>query len=195
MSGITHDFYERLEHSQTLSNEPAWVEFYRRIWPDMLSCVRLDADSRLQRAGVDRAIFLPSRQTPIYVDEKKRDKDWGDCLVEEWSNLERRKVGWSLDKSKVCDFVAYAVPGRCFLLPFEPFRIACEVHLEQWKQRKGAYPKDARNRGYTTRNVAVSWDDVWAAIKRVSHRRWGAELQLPKVSNVDGQLVFEWGEQ
>lgn len=193
MNGVIHDFYERLDHSQKLSDEPSWVEFYRRIWPDMISCVRLDADSKLQRAGIDRAIFLPNRQIPIYVDEKKRDKDWGDLLVEEWSNLERHKVGWALDKTKVCDFVAYAVPGRCHLLPFELLRVACETHLDEWKCKPRAYPKDARNNGYTTRNCSVQWDDVWRAIRRVSMRKWGAELQLPRVSNVDGQLVFEWG--
>ena len=195
---VVHDFGERLEHSLSLSDEPSWVEFYRRLWPDMLACVRLDADSPLQRAGVDRAIFLPHRQTPIHVDEKKRDKDWGDCLIEEWSVLEKQKIGWSLDPSKVCDFVAYAVPGRCWLLPFEPLRLACVAHLDAWKRGKDArgapaYPKDAPNRGYTTRNCAVPWDELWRAIRRVSSRRWGSELKLPQPSGPAGQLVFDWG--
>jgi len=191
---IVHDFYERLEHSQALSDEPAWVEFYRRIWPHMLAAVRLDADSPMQRAGVDRAIFLPSKQVPFYVDEKKRDKDYGDFLVEEWSNLERKKIGWTLDKTKICDFIAYAVPGRCFLLPFEPLRIACETHLEDWKQRKTVRKWDVQNRTYITRNWSISWDELWRAIRRVSHRKWGEELQLPKPMSVDGQLVFNWGD-
>lgn len=194
MNSVVHDFAERLSHSMELSDEPAWVEFYRRIWPDMISCVRLDADSKLQRAGVDRAVFLPNRQLPVYVDEKKRDKDWGDFLLEEWSKVETKKVGWSLDKSKVCDFVAYAVPGKCHLLPFELLRIACTEHLEQWKLRKGAYPKDARSTdGKTTRNCAVPWADLWWAIRRVSFRRWGSELRLPVQSLASGQVVFPWG--
>jgi hypothetical protein len=191
-NSIIHDFGERLLHSQSLGKEPAWVEFYRRIWPEMLACVRLDADSPLQRAGIDRAIFLPRRHQPIYIDEKIRGKDWGDFLLEEWSVLGSKKIGWSLDPSKVCDFVAYAVPGKCWLLPFEPLRIACTTHLEQWKTRKGAYPKDAPNKGWTTRNCAVPWDDLWAAIRRVSTRKWGSDLQLPRPETNDGQIVFSW---
>lgn len=203
MTSIVHDFYDDLRRSQKLSDEPSWVEFYRRIWPDMLSCVRLDADSELQRAGVDRAVFLPRRQLPIYIDEKNRPPredgkpSWDDFLLEEWSNLGRKKVGWTLDETKVCDFVAYAIHDRhkCYLLPFEPLRIACVSHLDEWKRRKGAYPKDTQNHGYTTRNCVVQWDDLWRAIRRVSMRRWGSDLRLPTATEASGQLVMEWGRK
>jgi hypothetical protein len=194
MKCLVHDFAERLSQSLALSDEPSWIEFYLRIWPKMISCVRVDADSPLQRAGVDRLILLPHRQVPLYVDEKKRDKDWGDFLLEEYSVLETRKIGWTLDEHKICDFVAYAVPGRCWLLPFEPLRIACTAHLAEWKQRRGAYPKDAKNSRYTTRNVSVPWDELWRAIRRVCSRRWGSTLQLPTHTTIDGQLMFPWDE-
>ena len=56
---VTHNFQERLKFSADLSDEPSWVEFYRRLWPEMITCVRLDKLSKWQLAGIDREIVLP----------------------------------------------------------------------------------------------------------------------------------------
>ena len=122
--------------------------------------VQVDKYSTLQKWGVDREIYLPHGKR-ITVDEKKRKRDWGDLLIEEWSvghkingHYVGKKVGWSLDPEKRCDFVAYAVPsaGKCFMLPFELTRRTCQDNLASWKTLKSngypAYPKYAMNKGY-----------------------------------------------
>jgi len=201
-AAVVHDFAERLEHSLSLSDEADWVEFYRRIWPDMLLCARIDADSRLQRLGVDRMIMRGGHEVPIYVDEKKRDKDFGDVLLEEWSVFygdghPRNVVGWALDSNKVCNYVAYAVlpARRCYLLPFEVLRLAFKANAEDWKRRRGAYPKDAPNNGYVTRNVAVQWPELKAALCQQMHRRFGSTLELPVPRTVGEQTLFDWSKE
>lgn len=201
VNGVVHDFQERLEYSAKLSDEPAWIAFYKRIWPDMLMAIRIDKDCKQQRLGIDRKILLPNGKE-FTIDEKKREKDYGDLLVEEWSVADYdpearivtkgRKVGWSMDDSKHCDFIAYSVPesGKCYLLPFELTRLTCKHNIERWKRIPKAYPKASRNNGYWTINVAVSWSDFKIALFKQMHRKFGnvAALPLPKKDNP--QLTF-----
>jgi hypothetical protein len=201
---VVHDFTERLEFSQTLTHEPAFIEFWRRIWPDMTACVRLDVDSQLQRKGADRAIFRANCVTPIYVDEKVRDTEYDDLLVEEFSvfhadNDPRNRTGWTLDSTKICQYVGYVVPklSRCFFLPFEPMRLACLTALPAWKKRKSrsgerVYPIDSQNHGYVTRNCAVLWSDFKTALGKQLLRRFGSSEPLPLPKRVGDQLVIDW---
>lgn len=203
MDSVIHDFAERLEYSAELSDEPSWVEFYRRLWPNMISCVRIDKNSRWQKWGVDRMVLLGDGKQ-FTIDEKKREKDYGDLLLEEWSvadvdksgRLKGHKIGWSLDESKQSDFIAYSVPiaGRCYLLPFELTRLTFAANINEWKRLMGArYPLKAHNKGYTTINVSVSWDRFRHALGIQMHRRFGAEIPLPLPKPDTNQLTFEWG--
>lgn len=201
---IVHDFAERLEYSQRLSNEPEWIAFYQRLWPEALSIVRLDADSKWQRAGVDRMIILPNGKE-VLIDEKNREKDFSDILLEEWSVFfgdahPENKLGWTLDPSKHIEYVAYAIHPlqRCYLLPFELLRLAFKHYLPAWKQRKTGklnwYPKDAKNNGYVTRNCAVPWTILKDALAEQMLRRIGQRLELPIPQSVANQLLFDYPE-
>lgn len=206
-NGIYHDFQERLEYSASLSDEAGWVEFYRRLWPDMLACIRIDKDSQFQRWGIDREILLPNGKR-FSVDEKKREKDYGDILLEEFSVCEYDpitqrvvrgiKAGWSIDASKRCDFIAYSIPaaGKCWLLPFEILRQACLHNFPVWKMKPGWYPKAAKNNGYYTMNVAVPWGELKRALFEQMHRKFGNASPLPIPSATSSQLLlFEHGAQ
>lgn len=197
---VIHSFGERLEWSGDLSDEPAWVDFYRGLWPDMVAATRVDADGDYQRRGVDRIVTRKiGRQH--FIDEKKRDKDYGDFLCEVWSVCEVQhgrvrgeKIGWTLDDAKWCDFVAYAVlpARRCWLLPFELLRLACQRNVRAWCHAPGAWPKLAHNRGYLTANVAVPWDELFRAIRAESERDYGSALVLPAPEVAGNQVAFGW---
>jgi hypothetical protein len=194
VNGVIHDFAERLEFSAALSNEAEWIEFYQRVWPDMISAVRIDKDSKWQRSGVDRLVILPAMKQ-ILIDEKKRSKGYDDFLMERWSSEHNQKIGWTLDPTKVCDYIAYAIPllGKCYLLPFEILRATCESNLSFWEtpQRK----KPAQNRGYTTINYVVKWDELFTAMKQQMHRRFGGvEMALPDPRMVGDCPLFGWKE-
>lgn len=198
MKGIIHRFDEQLEYSAKLSDEPAWVEFYKRLWPDLHLAIRIDGESQMQRDGIDREIILRNGRR-FRVDEKKRKKDYGDLLLEEWSVFRGdghpgNKIGWALDAEKRCDFIAYAIPPahKCYFLPFELLRQAFRANRTAWLKARGN-PKDAPNDGYVTRNLAVPWATLKTAMLQQMLRRFDAmTLDLPSPIRNGQQLEFDW---
>lgn len=197
------DFKERLEYSANLSNEASWVAYYKAIWPDMLAAVRIDGNGVLQKRGIDRIIHLPSGRE-FAIDEKKRDKDYGDallelfsvCQIDEASNrildTNDRKLGWAVDPNKDCDFIAYAVPGKVRLLPYELLRLALKANFGEWRKNPGWYPKKAPNRGYWTVNIAVPWPVLWKAIEAATLKPFTEGGPMPAPIPVDTHQLFLW---
>lgn len=205
LNAVIHNFQDQLEYSAELSDESSWIEFYRRLWPDMITAVRIDKNSQFQKWGIDREILLPNGKR-FSIDEKKRKLDYGDLLLEEWSVcdfdweikkvIRGKKPGWAIDPDKRCDFVAYAVQssGKCYLLPFELTRQTCLHNLSRWKQNAAWYPKPARNDGYTTVSVAVPFTEFRLRLWEQIHRKFGSEKPLPlPISESKQILLFQHG--
>ena len=195
---VVHRFVDDLTYSNNLSDEPTWVEFYRRVWPTMIACVRYDNHSQWQKWGVDREIKLANGKQ-FTIDEKKRRDDWGDIALELWSvwysrGDRRNRPGWAADEHKRCDFVAYAiVPARrCYLLPTELTRLAFRSNLQEWFKSKRCQMRDSQNEGYVTRNMCVPWDMLSDAITREMTRDFASELSLPTPIKTANQLEFPW---
>ena len=164
-----HNFATSLRRSETQIDAAWWEAVYRKAFPTMAAMVPIRQDGWAQRGGIDRIIILASGKE-IKIDEKVRDRDFNDVLLEYWSNAERRIPGW-VAKDLACDFVAYAYleTQRCFLLPFHLLRRAWKHHGREWvsraeKKEEGYKKVVAQNRGYTTTSVAVSWDILYEAI-------------------------------
>lgn len=200
VNGIVHRFADQLEYSAVLSDEPAWINFYRRLWPDLSMAIRIDCNSQYQKDGIDREILLPNGKR-FRIDEKKRKKDYGDVLLEEWSVFygdpdARNKVGWALDSTKRCDFIAYAIPVacKCYLLPFELLRQAFVVNRSGWSRSFGTC--DAWNEGYVTRSIPIPWKTLQTELVRQMLRRFDAmALELPAPALNGSQLEFPWSPE
>lgn len=110
-------------------------------------------DGWAQRGGIDRVLTLASGKT-ITVDEKVREKDWGDILLERWSDKARKVPGW-IQKDLACDFIAYAFAPSCtcYLLPFLSLRRAWILNGREWSSKYHAV--EARNTNYVTESVPV----------------------------------------
>ena len=164
-----HNFATSLRCSETQVNAAFWEAVYRKAFPTMAAMVPIRQDGWAQRGGIDRIIVLASGKE-IKIDEKVRQRDFNDVLLEYWSNTERRIPGW-IAKDLACDFVAYAYleTQRCFFLPFPLLRRTWKQHGREWvsraeKEEEGYKKVVAQNRGYTTTSVAVSWDILYQAI-------------------------------
>lgn len=200
---VAHNFQERLDWSQSLSDEPAWLDVYRKMWPDMLAAHRIDANSKWQKWGIDRVVYLPNGKQ-IFIDEKKREfrgKVYDDFLCEIWSvwrgsKHPANKVGWTLDREKHCEYIAYAVPqlGSCRFIPFELLRLTARKFYKEWINLFGEVPP-AQNNGYVTRNVAVPWPYLAKDMETTMRREFGnTELALPTPTISATQTDFDWSQ-
>lgn len=130
----------------------------------------LEADGIAQRAGIDRVIVLNTGKL-VYLDEKVRDHDYGDILLEVWSDESKRVPGW-VSKQLWADYIAYAIVPRCHvvLLPVEQLQAAWRRHDVEWTQRYRM--ARAQNKGYVTTSVCVPHDIVGMAIEEARHANW-----------------------
>lgn len=167
-----HDFAESLARSHAQADAPWWLDVYRTAFPNLASAVCVRSDGWAQRAGIDRVLTLASGRT-ITIDEKVRDKDWPDILLEVWSDKDRRVRGW-MQKELAIDYLAYAfVPTcKCYLFPFQTLRRAWRQNGSEWWIKYEHI--EARNRNYVTESVAVPIEILMAALGDAMKIEWGA---------------------
>lgn len=162
---MLHNFKDSLEKSDIHSDDPLWGDLYQAAFHNFAGMHKVGIDGWAQRGGIDRIIMLNSGKT-LSVDEKVREKDYGDILLEFWSNFEKKVPGW-VAKDLACDFIAYAImPARkCYLLNFQLLR---EAWIKNHKEWVGKYQiAKARNIGYTTISVCVPVDVLFEALSDV----------------------------
>ena len=201
---VVHDFAERVRWSGDMRHEAALTAMYRGVWPDLISTHRIDGDCPWQRWGVDRVVVVKGGRM-FFVDEKKREKDWGDFLCEvtvcdRWDRgpQGRQRKGWTLSTTKRCDYVAYILlpSGACHLLPFDQLRRTATECLAEWKAADPKWPRIAHSerngRRWIAANVAVSWDVLHRDMRRVSRRAFTGSPDLPEPIVDGNQRTFTW---
>lgn len=165
-----HSFHASLARSHAYSDAPWWLDVYRNAFPTLVGCHDMRADGWAQRGGMDRLLVLSSGKT-LSVDEKVRERDWPDVLLEYWSDEEERAPGW-IAKDLACDFIAYAfVPSQtCLLLPFHQLRLAWQRHRKEWVAAHKQVRAD--NGRYTTVSVAVPKDELMRRVGEAMSISW-----------------------
>lgn len=177
------DFKERLEYSQidTLSLET----FYLDCFPhgDHIECVE---DRAMQRQGIDTILVLKNGKH-VHFDEKKRDKDYGDILIEEYSVWEERKVGW-IGGDKMTDYITYIVkPTRkVYFLPFLLLQAAWLDNYHKWIEaaKCNRWPEGriyVRNRTYQTTNIPVPKEVLFPCLYKYYREFNTSETQSPRL--------------
>ena len=179
-----HDFRRSLSRSHALADAAWWETVYRKAFPGFMAMVSVRNDGWAQRGGIDRVITLREGRT-ILIDEKVREKDWPDILLERWSDRNRRIPGW-IQKDLACEFIAYAfLPSRrCYLLPFLILRKSWIDHGKRWIAR--AYDNTDRqfqvihavNNGYTTESIAIPIEMLLQSMTESMCVSWDAKKVL-----------------
>jgi hypothetical protein len=161
-SGVIHDFKERLAFSETASDEPFWEQIYRKAFPGMVNMMLCSGDTESQRQGIDRIILLASGKV-IKIDEKKREKQYQDILLEYISVDTTGAPGW-IEKDLPIDYLAYAfMPSKCvYLFPWDMLCRAWLKFKNEWKEKYET--KRAQNKGYSTLSVAIPIDILQRAV-------------------------------
>jgi len=165
---MIHDFQTDLEYSLKASENTMFHRFYFRVFPHLLR-VETVRDELLQKQGVDKILHFEGHKT-ILIDEKKRRKDYGDILLEEYSDYDRRKPGW-LSKDKHTDYIVYAImpSQKVYLLPFLILQLVWIKHYKDWKEKYNRVY--SLNRTYRTSNLPIPTDVLLQAMKEEMQQR------------------------
>ena len=163
---MTHDFQEQLRYSEAMSHESFWQKIYEKAFPNMVSNMLASGDVKSQRMGIDRVVLLNNGKS-LYIDEKKRRKDYDDILLEHISISTTGAPGW-MEKNLAIDYLAYAfMPSqRVYLFPWPILRRAWLYYKDQWIDNYNRVP--AINNGYETISVAVPIAVLLNAVKTAS---------------------------
>lgn len=162
-SNKINNFHERLDFSVKASHEEFWEAVYRKAFPDMESHMQCLKKCQGQYLGIDRVIQLTSGKT-LYIDEKKRETEYDDILLEYISNDRTNSPGW-IEKELLIDYLAYAFmkSKRVYIFPWLILRRVWKNFGEEWKLKYTLSP--AKNNGYNTISVAVPTKELLNCIK------------------------------
>jgi len=157
-----NDFHTDLKYSLDNRDDESLNAFYTKAFP-LAESVEFCEDLRLQKKGIDKIIHFSSGKT-VTVDEKKRRKDYGDILLELWSDKERKTPGWLFYSE--CDYIVYAIiPAKtAYLLPVMLLQMAWRNNKADW--RKAYKRKYADNGFYQTENIAIPSNVLLDAISK-----------------------------
>lgn len=163
---MVHDFRERLAFSEVASDEPFWLEVYKKAFPNMVNFMSCPGDTKSQRDGIDRVILLASGRI-LKIDEKKREREYPDILLEYISVDTTGAPGW-VEKDLPIDYLAYAfmTSRRVYLFPWDMLRRAWIQFKTEWLEKYKIPP--AHNNGYKTLSVAIPTLILLKAIKNAS---------------------------
>jgi len=157
-----NDFVTDLAWSFEIADDQSLDAFYRKTFPHLERIEKVQ-DLALQRRGIDKILHMKSGKS-YFVDEKKRRTAYPDILIEEYSDFDRRRVGW-IGKDKYTDYLVYAImpTQTVYLFPFLLLQLAWLRNYSQWLARYGR--KFAANKGYRTSNIAVPGGALIDAIR------------------------------
>lgn len=157
-----HDFRRSLTFSHNCSDLSCWAEIYEKAFPTVRAIIDHREDGQHQRAGIDRSVVLAGGKQ-LYIDEKVREKDWGDIALEYVSNNRTGALGW-VEKHLLADYIAYAFlpSGRAYLFPVPQLQAAWAANRSMWLSKFGTIK--AANAGYETLCCCVETNELFKAI-------------------------------
>jgi hypothetical protein len=101
------------------------------------------------------------------IEEKVRTRYYGDLLLEDWSVYEKRTPGWTRDKHKTTDYLAYYYPRQriFWIMHFPALRdwfyenydtVLAEIKRQDIKRFNSEYVwGKTKESGYHTANIPV----------------------------------------
>lgn len=78
------------------------------FWFDSISNIEVCTDKTRQKKGIDKIVSLHNWKS-YNIDDKIRKVDYGDIILEEWSNVEGKKVGWAVNTELETDYICYYI--------------------------------------------------------------------------------------
>lgn len=149
---MINDFQTDLEFSLENNSDDQINQVYHRAFPHLRE-IKVVTDLEMQKKGIDK-VFVFEAGNECFVDEKKRRGDYGDVLLEEYSDFDNKRVGW-LGRGKYTDYISYIIlpTKKVYLLPFLLLQRVWLNNYHKWLSTYGR--KFAINENYRTSNIPV----------------------------------------
>lgn len=165
---VVHNFYEDVAKADDPIYAPMWEYAYRQRFRNFSSRTPAPGKSIGQARGVDVLVYCHHDQV-FRLDEKIREEDYNDLLLEYESDNVRHTPGW-IEKDLAIDYLSYAIlPARTVrLFPFPLLQRAWQVNRDKWFESDRCHIIEAQNPSYTTLSLAVPFGFVYAALSQVS---------------------------
>ena len=162
---LVHDFSHSLELASREQITAKLDDLYRKVF-SAVTIQRITGrgplEGELQRKGIDVVVTTQAGQR-YHLDEKIRDTEYDDLLLEEYSDYELAKPGWLEAETELTDFVVYVKPsGVVHILPYILLRNAYLRYKEEWLRKFGR--RFAANIGFRTSNIPVPWEELKRAL-------------------------------
>lgn len=143
-----YDFHEKLTVSKGIVKSTC-LETIRGMIPGCSNVVA-NEDVALDKQGVDYVATL-RKGAKVLIDHKHREpckQHWqrsamgiliAEIALEIWSVVEAKRIGWTLDESKLTDYTLHTFApddtDECWLLPFQLLRAAFHKNYQAWTAR------------------------------------------------------------
>ena len=139
------------ENSERASKQEWIDDFYRKV----VIKIKLNENIALQKQGVDKII------EPLHIEEKIRFSDYGDILLEEYSNWERQVLGWMMKDNTKTDVLSYVVlpSHKIWLYDYSKLKNLWDNNYLDWLKKYGRKKAKTTNENgeilYHTSNIPV----------------------------------------
>lgn len=119
-------------------NDDIFTYFYEAFFWDIISNIEKVNDIQLQFQWVDYIIYNKKREEPFFIDNKVRQKWYGDILLEEYSNFETKRLWWLLNDNILTDYIFYYIIeiNTCFVFSHKQLKQFVESNYSQLEGRR-----------------------------------------------------------
>ena len=150
---------DQLNQSNNDSQLPFWDKLYRKVFGDTFAGSIICPNKDLQRLCIDRVVILNDGKT-ILVEEKLREKDYSDILLEYLSVKEREKVGWAVNDDCIANYLVYGKKptGDFYVFPFKELRNVAKAYKDKWGKEYNYIDAWNPKGKYTTQSIPVPVD-------------------------------------
>jgi hypothetical protein len=146
--------------------------FYKSIFGQSSIVTTIPPNTHLQLYGNADKMITKKDGTVIYVEEKVREKDYGDFLIEILSNVELKTPGWIEKDNCVSEYLIYFIkPTKiAYVMKFKDIQSEWRKHKSLWTllfPTKTTLTQTEYGNIYHVKNIAIPFYAISSPIMKI----------------------------
>lgn len=167
------DFHGDLERSKSPELQAIANAAIREYFFGLDIKIEFVEDVSEQKKGIDKLVYLSNGRV-VKLEEKLRDSNYEDVLIEAWStffdwNDKRNRDGWIRKTNQEAELLLYVFPnGDWLIVPFALLQTTWKRHSAAWHSDERIGKKVARDGTKKSMNAAIPFDILIGALKKTA---------------------------